>query len=462
MKVTLDREGKNIIRIGLELEAEKASRAYEITCRELSHRVEIPGFRKGKAPRNIIEKRFGRDIIKQEALERLIPELLQQVITDKSLDIITSPEIEECKFELGEPLTLQAKFEVRPEVVLGEYRGIKVNVPEAKLPEDAMDMALKNIAEQRASLVPIEGREVTTGDHVLLDFECYVDGELVEGGKAEGLSLEVKEGAFLPGFSEQLVGKKPGDVADVDVSFPEDYRNTKLAGKPANFKVTLKELRQKAVPALDDELAKSLGQESLDDLKRAVEARMQMEIDQENRARSQRLVVEEIVKTSNVDIPDSMIEREHDLLMKQLKNYVEQNGQEWAEYEKSDEFKKLRSGQHEEAKQRVLHSLVLGAIVRKEEMVVLEEEVAPMVAAIAEHNQIPHDRLAELWRDEYLMRQVTEDILTNKVVDFLVENAEVNFVPEESVKKEEETSEAAESKEEEKAEAKEEVTADKE
>ncbi|MBX9691171.1 MAG: trigger factor [Cyanobacteria bacterium] len=458
MKVTLDREGKNIVRIGLELEAEKASRAYEITCRELSHRVEIPGFRKGKAPRNIIEKRFGRDIIKQEALERLIPELLQQVITDKSLDIITSPEIEECKFELGEPLTLQAKFEVRPDVELGNYRGIKVNVPEAKLPDDAMDMALKNIAEQRASLTPIEGREVETGDHVLLDFECFVDDELVEGGKAEGLSLEVKEGAFLPGFSEQLVGKKPGEEFEVNVTFPEDYRNAKLAGKPSVFKVILKELRQKTIPTLDDELAKSLGQESLDDLKRAIEARMQMEIDQENRARSQRLVVEEIVKTSNVDIPDTMIEREHDLLMRQLKNYVEQNGQDWVEYEKSDEFKRLRSGQHEEAKQRVLHSLVLGAIVRKEDMVVLEEEVAPMVAAIAEHNQIPHERLPELWRDEFLMRQVTEDILTNKVVDFLVENAEVTYVPEESVKTEEETSEEPAKEE---AEVKEAVEAEK-
>ncbi len=168
MKVTLDREGKNVVKVGLELEAEKASRAYEITCRELSHQVEIPGFRKGKAPRNIIEKRFGRDLIKKEALERLVPELLQQVITDKNLDIITSPQIEECKFELGEPLTLLAKFEVRPDVELGQYKGVAVNVPEAQLPGDALDRALNNIAEQKATLKPVESREVKDGDNVCL------------------------------------------------------------------------------------------------------------------------------------------------------------------------------------------------------------------------------------------------------------------------------------------------------
>lgn len=431
MKVTLDREGKNVVRVGLELEAEKASRAYEITCRELSHKVEIPGFRKGKAPRNVIEKRFGREIIKKEALERLIPELLQQVITDKSLDIITSPEIEECKFELGEPLTLLAKFEVRPDVKLGDYKGLKVEVPEATLPEDAMDLALKNIAEQRASMKAIEEkRDVKAGDHVLLDFECYVDGELVEGGKAEGLTLEVKDGAFLPGFSEQLEGKKPGEQFEVKVSFPEDYRNPKLAGKPAEFKVDLKEIRERTIPAVDDELAKTTGHETLDELKSAIEERMKMELEQENRSRCHKYVVDAVVEASNVDIPETMIEREHDLLMQQMRHYMEQGGQDFEEFEKSDEFKKIEEGRLEEARTRVLHSLVLGAVVREENMTVTEEEVAPMVAAIAEHNNVPADRLPELWRDEQLMRQVTEDILTNKVVEFLVESAEVSYVPE--------------------------------
>ena len=241
MKVTLDREGKNVVRVGLEVEADRATRAYEVTCRDLSNQVEIPGFRKGKAPRNIIEKRFGRDAIKQEALERLLPELLQQVITDKKLDIITRPEIVECNFELGEPLKLAAKFEVRPEVKLGDYKGIKVEVKEASLPDDAMEKALDGIAEQHAQVKTIDPREVKMGDHVLLDFECFVDDKLIDGGSAESLPLELKEESFVEGFCEQVVGKKPGDEFEVNVTFPKDYRNEQLANKDAKFKVNLKE-----------------------------------------------------------------------------------------------------------------------------------------------------------------------------------------------------------------------------
>lgn len=429
MKVSLDREGKNVVRVGLELEAERASRAYEVTCRELSNQVEIPGFRKGKAPRNIIEKRFGRDAIKQEALERLLPELLHQVITDENLDIITRPEIVECNFELGEPLKLAAKFEVRPEVKLGEYKGLKIDVPEAVMPEDALDTALANIASQRASMQAIDDREVAMGDHLLLDFECFVDDKLIEGGQAEGLTLEVKEGAFVPGFCEQLVGKKPKEKFEVEVTFPDEYRNEKLAGKLAKFKVEIKELREKVVPEIDDEFAKSLEHESLEELKKVIQERMTEEISMENEARSQRLVVEAVVEQSELDIPETMIAREHELLMHQIREIVETNGQSWEEYQGMEEFKQLDGAKLKEANQRVLHSLVLGAVVKAENLNVTYEEVAPYVVDYAARNQFPDDRIKELFSDEMFMRQVSEEVLTSKVVDFLVKTAQLNYVP---------------------------------
>jgi trigger factor len=428
MKVTLDREGKNIVLVGVELEAEKASRAYEVTCRELSHQVEIPGFRKGKAPRNIIEKRFGREIIKKEALERLIPELLQQVIVEQNLDIITNPEIQECKFELGEPLTLSAKFEVRPEVTLGEYKNIKVDVPEAKLNDGAVDKALEHLAEQKADLKPIEGREVVLGDHVLLDFECKVDGKPVEGGKGEGLTLEVKEGQFLPNFCEQLVGHKPGEKFTLEVTFPAEYRNTALAGKPAVFEVDLKELRQRVVPEINDDLAKGYDHENLDTLKAAIQERLDEDVQVQNRARAQKVVVEAVVERAQVDIPETMIKREHELLMQQMRQEVERYGESWTEYQKNENFAKVEEGKKEEARQRVLHSLVLGAVVRQENLSVSEEEVAPYLAQIAVSNNIPPERYREMAQDEYLMRQITEEVLTGKVVDFLVESAEIKYV----------------------------------
>src|SRR5262245_55781616 len=217
MKVNLEKQGKNVVSIGLELEPEKAMKAYEVACRQLSHRVNIPGFRKGKAPRNIIEKSLGVDYIKREALEQLVPEMLNKAIMDENLDVITEPEIDSCDFELGSPLKLTAKFEVRPEVKLGEYQGIAVEVPEAKLPEDALDRALANVAESKASLQSVADRPVAMADTVVLDFECHVDDKLVEGGKAQGLILEIKEGNFLEGFCEQLVGKEPGQQTEVKV-----------------------------------------------------------------------------------------------------------------------------------------------------------------------------------------------------------------------------------------------------
>lgn len=429
MKVTLDREGKNVVRVGLEVEADRATRAYEVTCRDLSNQVEIPGFRKGKAPRNIIEKRFGRDAIKQEALERMLPELLQQVISDKKLDIITRPEIVECNFELGEPLKLSAKFEVRPEVELGEYKGVKADVPEAKTPDDSLDKTLEGIAEQNATVTKIDPRKVKMGDHVLLDFECFVEDKPVEGGKAENLPLELKEGAFVEGFCEQVVGKKPEEKFEVEVTFPKDYRNEALAGKPAKFKVNLRELREKEVPPIDDELAAKVGHASLDELKKTIEEKVKEEVKFENEARAQRAVVEAVVENSKLDIPESMIDREFELLMNQIRMQFEQGGQSWDEFQKMDDFKALEESKKDEASQRVLHSLVLGAVVRAEDMVVQEEELTAYLNQYAMQNQIPPDKYSEMFQDEYVMRQISEDVLTGKVVDFLVENAEINYVP---------------------------------
>jgi trigger factor len=426
MKVTLDREGKNVVKLGLELESEKALKAYEVACRQLSQKVNIPGFRKGKAPRTVLEKTLGVDYIKREALERLVPELLSEAITSESLDVITEPEIDSCDFNLGQPLKLHAKFEVRPEVKLGEYKGVSVEVPEAKLPEDSLDKALLNLAETKGDLKRIDPRPVVLGDTALLNFECYVDDKLVDGGKAEGLILEVKEGTFLDGFCEQLVGKSPGEKFEVKVKFPSEYRNKELSGKDAVFKTEITELRQKVTPPIDDELAKAYAQESLEKLKEALSERLNQEIDQENDVRKQRAVVEAIVKNAEVDIPESMIERERDLLLQQLKRYIEQQKQSWEEFSGSDEFEAVKTSKYDEARQRVLTSLVLGAIVRSENLNVADNELMPYLAEVIARYNLAADKAIQ---SEELRRQVTEEVLTNKVVEFVVSQASIKFVP---------------------------------
>lgn len=429
MKVSLEKQGINVVQIGLELEPEKAVKAYEMACRQLSHKVNIPGFRKGKAPKNIIEKTLGIEYIKQEALERLVPELLGKVIADEKLDVINEPEIDSYKFELGEPLTLQAKIEVRPEVKLGQYQGVQVNVPEAAMPEDALERALKRVAESKSGLSEIASRPIAMGDTVVLDFECHVNDKLVEGGKAEGLILEMKEGNFLEGFCEQLVGKEPGNSCQVLAKFPAEYRNQELAGKDAKFNCEIRGIRERQVPDINDELAKSVGAQSLDELKEMLQSRMDEEIKQENEARRQRAVVDAVINNAQVEIPDSMIEREKALLMRSLRQMVEQNGQSWEDFQQEPEYEQISRTKQEEARNRVLTSLVLGAIVRAEAMNVAEEEMAPYLAELAGRYNVPLERVDR----EDVRRQVMEEILTQKVVEYLVGRSEIRYLKDEKV-----------------------------
>ncbi|MBU6450420.1 MAG: trigger factor [Cyanobacteria bacterium REEB67] len=429
MKVTLEREGKNIVKLSLELETDRVSRAYEMACRQLSQQVRIPGFRPGKAPRMIIEKTVGEENIKRETLERLVPELINEAIYKENLDIITAPEYSNFEFKLGQPLKFDAKFEVRPEVVLGNYQEIEVNVPEVKLPEDALERALTNVAETKASLQTVEGKPVEVGNTAVIDFECRVDGNIIDGGKAEGMLLEVKEGSFLPGFCEQLVGHNSGDNFKVKATFPADYRRKEIAGKEAEFDVTLKEIRNKNTPAIDDELAKSVGHDTLDALKESVIAELGEVVKQENEARAQRMVVEAVAHLATVDIPETMVERERELLIGQVRRYIEQGGQTWEEFEGSDDYKQMIESKMSEARQRVLTSLVLGAVVREEKLTVNDEEMIPYLADLAMRYNLRPDQFEEFAGNEEVRRQVAEEVLTGKVVELLIGKAKINYVP---------------------------------
>ncbi len=430
MKVTLEREGKNVVKLGIELEAERVKRASEMACRQLSNQVRIPGFRPGKAPRMILEKTIGQDNIKNEALQRLVPEVIAEALIKENLDVITAPEYSNVEFNLGEPLKLQAKFEVRPEVKLGNYKEIEVNVPEVTLPEDAMERALTNVAETRSSLAPVEGRAAEMGDTVVLNFEATVEGQPMEGGKAESFVLELKEGSFLPGFCEQIVGKNKGDKADIKASFPDNYRRKDVAGKEGVFAIELKEIRRKFVPDINEELAKAVGHESLDALKESIRNELDEVVKQENEARAQRMVVEAVAHCAEVDIPETMVEREKELLIKQMRQYMEQQGQSYDEVAATPEYASLVESKLEEARQRVLTSLVLGAVVREEKIGVSEEEMVPYFAELAMRYNLRPDQYQEFVANEDVRRQVAEEVLTGKVVELLVSTAKVNYVPE--------------------------------
>ncbi len=426
MKVTLDREGKNLVKLGLELEPDKAMRAYEHACRSLSNKVNIPGFRRGKVPRHVLEKTVGIEYIKQETLDRLLPEVLNEAIAQESLDIITQPQIDSCKFDLGEPLKFEAKFEVRPTVTLGQYKGLNVEVPEKKFEESSVEKALESLAAAQAEMTAIAPRPIKMADTVLLDFECLVDNQPVEGGKAQGMLLEIKAGGFIDSFCEQLVDKEPGTEVEIKASFPADYRNSVLAGKEGVFKTKIRELREKALPKIDDALAQKFGVESLEKLKERLATNLKDEFEMNNEAAKQKLVVESIVKNASVDLPETMIEREQKLLLDQVKYYFQQNGRSFDEIEKSPEFEKLKSEKYEEATKRVLTSLVLGAIIKEEKVTVTEEEMRLHLEEFIARMGLPPEKASH---NEAVHRQALEELLTAKVMELLLQNTHITYTP---------------------------------
>lgn len=435
MKVSLEKQGQNVVQLQMEVEAERAKRAYEGAVRQLAHKVNIPGFRKGKAPKNVIEQTLGVEYIKRETLEHLVPEMLNEAIVEKELDVITEPEVNEYKFELGEPLSVSAKFEVRPDVTLGSYTGVSVTVPQAKLDEESVDKVIEQLAESKATLSEIAGHPIAMNDIAVLDFDCYDDGKAIEGGHAEGLVLEIKEGNFFDGFCEQLIGTKPGDKKDVSVTFPKDYRNKQLAGKDVVFKVEIKGLRERQIPEINDELAKAIGQETLAQLKDLIRQRMESELKEENDSRTQKTVVDAVVANAKVDVPESMVNREVNMLIDQHKHQIEHNGGDWQEYQASPEFETFKKEKTEEAQKRVLTSLVLGAVIKSEKILVGDEELIPYLEDIASSYNVPVKRVME---NPNVRQKVLEEVLANKVVKFLVEKAKVDYVAD--VKKEEKDS----------------------
>ncbi len=429
MKITLDKQGKNVIELGLEVEAEKVLKVYEQTCRNLSRKVKIPGFRPGKAPRRVLETTLGVEYIKSETLENMLPKLLGEAISSENLDIITQPEINKCEFELGKPLQLQAKFEVRPEVKISDYLGLSVDVVETKVPDDALASMLDNIVQSKITFANQPDKIVEMGDNVLIDFECFVDSKLIEGGSAKDVVLEVKSGNFVENFCEQLVGHKNNDNFEVKVNFPANYRNKELASKEALFKVSLKEVRNKVAPPIDDELAKSVGVDSLDELKKLLMDRLEQEAKQKTRQDVQKKVVEAVVNLASVDIPETMIDRELELLLDQVKNYLESNNQDFEAFKNTDEFNDLKAQKLEEAKKRVLTSLVLGAIVRELKITVSQDDLTPYFVDLMQTYNISAN---DITKNENIRRQVMEEALTGKVINHLVENSKVNYIKEEN------------------------------
>ena len=426
MSVKWEKEEGNKGTLTVEVPAEKVDAAIDEAFKKVVKKVQAPGFRKGKMPRKMFERMYGVESLYNDALDIILPEAYSNALDEAEVEPIAQPEIEIDEMEKGKALVFKAHVTLKPEVKLGDYKGLEVTRQETEVTDEEIEEQLKDRQTALAEMVVKEDGAVEDGDTVNLDFEGFVDGEAFEGGKAEGYDLEIGSGSFIPGFEEQVVGMKQGEEKDIEVSFPEEYHAAELAGKPAVFKVKVHEIKSKEVPELDDELAKEIDDsvESLEELR----TKMKEQTAEEKKTASETAMRDDLVeaaaRNAEIDIPEVMIDTEVDRMMDEFGQRLQMQGMNldlYFQFSGQDEAA-LRSQMRDDALSRVRVSLTLEAIGAAEDIRVTEEEINAELEKMSEQFGMEVDQIKQTLGGT---RVLENDLRFNKTVEFLVENAKV-------------------------------------
>lgn len=424
VKVTLEKKEKNQVLLEVEVETQRFEAAYDKAYKKVAQQVNIPGFRKGKAPRPVVERHVGPEYLKQEALEVLIPEVYSSAVEQEKLEPIAEPRFELVKAEKDEPIIFKATVEVRPEVTLGQYTGIEIGHPAAEVTEEQVNERIDGIRRSRSQLVTVE-RPVEMGDTATVDFSGKIDGVAFEGGTANDYAVEVAEGRFIPGFVEAMVGMKAGDSKVADLQFPEDYPNAELAGKAVQFEISVKEVKHRELPALDEELAKAVGADSVDALKSRIREQLRQELEESREFELRKQLLEKVVATSEMEVPESMVEREVNFLLNQYANNLAQQGIDPNRVFTQENIQQWRENSREEASKRIRTSLTLGQIARQEGIEPTAEEIDGAIAEYAMSYGMAPDAFRKQVLQSGAYAQIADEVLSNKIIEWLFERAKV-------------------------------------
>ncbi|MBS6554014.1 MAG: trigger factor [Clostridium sp.] len=430
MKTTVEKLENNMVKVDIEIDAQTAEKEYNKACKRLAQRVNIPGFRKGKAPKAILEKNIGAEAIKHDVMDSLLPSAFAQAIKENDLNIITEPAVESYDFEIGKPVKIVAKMELKPEVKFEQYKDLEVEVEEFKTAEDAMEKEIEELTEKFTTLQTVSDRESTDKDVVMMDFEGSVDGNLIDGGSAKNYMLDLEHSNFIPGFAEQLVGHKTGDEFTIDVTFPENYHDEKLNGKPAQFKIKINEIKEKIKPELNNELAKKVGNfKSVDELKADIQKYLDNTAKVENDKRSANKLFETIMEKMSVEVQPSMVEREKQALLIDFKQKVAQSGVNWDDVMKNDGPEKIDEELKTEALNRIKNSLMMSEIAKLENIQVTPQDLEQKIGELAMMYQTDKGTIfKEIARNTAMIQSLSQQALTQKVTKFLLENNKIKFV----------------------------------
>ncbi|MBC1711860.1 trigger factor [Listeria welshimeri] len=424
MSVKWEKQEGNVGKLTFDIEQEKVKEGLDRAFVKVRKTLNVPGFRKGKVPRQIFNQRFGEEALYQDALDILLPEVYSQAIDEAGIDPVDTPQVNIESMEKGETWVLTAEVTVKPEVKLGDYKGLEVEKRETELTTEELEAELKQLQERQADLVVKEDAPAENGDTVILDFEGFKDGVAFEGGQAENHSLELGSGQFIPGFEEKLVGLKAGDEADIELTFPEEYHAEDLAGQPVVFKVKLHEIKTKEVPALDDELAKDIDEEveTLDELKEKISKRLQEAKEESVAQAKQEEVIAKAVENAEVDIPHAMVHHEADHLMNHFAQDLQAQGlTPELYYQFTGQTEEAMHAQMEtDAEKRVKMNLVLEAIAEAENIEPTEEAIDEEISTLAEKYGMEKDAVRAALGD---MSELKSDLKIRKAIDVLLDSA---------------------------------------
>ncbi|OPJ56312.1 trigger factor [Alkalithermobacter paradoxus] len=413
----------NEVTLELTISADKFEAATEQAYNKLKGKFNIPGFRKGKAPRKIIESQYGKGVFFEDALDIAFPQEYKLALDEHNLEPVDRPSVD-IKEANENGVTLEVIVTVRPEVKLGQYKGIEVEKIEYTVEEDSVNKKIEDMLEQNARFINVTDRAVQDKDMVSIDFKGFVDGEAFEGGTAENYNLVVGSGTFIPGFEEQLVGANIGDEVDVDVTFPEEYHAENLAGKKALFKVTIKEIKAKELPNLDDEFAKDVSEfDTLEELKADTKKKLEEESAKRAAAEFRDKVIDKVVESSVVDIPEAMINTQIDSMIRDFDYQLRYQGLDIEKYLEftGTKIEDLKEQMKEEAQNRVKTGLVLEEITKVENIEVSEEELEKEIENMANMYKMELDKFKATLKDED-KEYLKENVAVRKAVDMIVEN----------------------------------------
>ena len=429
MNTTIEKQENNIVKVDIEVPAKDAVNYYNNAAKKLAQYVNIPGFRKGKAPRNIVEQNIGEDRIKNEALESALPKIFADVIKENDFDIVAQPYVESYDYNLGQDLKITAKIELRPEVTLSQYKGLTLEIDEYKTPEDALDKSINEMLEQYAELEVVTDRKTINTDIIVFDFEGFSNGEKIEHGDAKNFTLDLGNSTFIPGFAEQLVDRELGVNFEIEVKFPETYHEKKLAGQPATFKCIINEIKTRVLPELNDEFAQKIGQfETVDDLRADVQKYLDTKKADTDRINSEKAIFEKVTSEAKVEIQPSMIERETDELINEYKQKLTAQGFTWEQALEAHGYDDIMKQLKEDAEMRVKNSLVIDKIAKLENITVTQEDFTSKLAELSQMYQIdPQTLVKQLAQTPSVLNSLSQQALNEKVTRFLADNNTVKL-----------------------------------